>query len=60
MNLYCIKCSKFTNNNTNIKIKYEIEGKTNLYSHCIECSFKKFETNNNEELSDLLKSLNYK
>ena len=29
MNLYCVKCSKFTNN-SNIKIKCEIDGKNNI------------------------------
>ena len=38
-----IKCSKFEKN-SNIKM----DGKINLYCHCIGCGFKK-------ELSDLLK-----
>ena len=33
MNLYCIKCTKFTKHNT-IKIKHEIDEK-NLYSRCV-------------------------
>ena len=33
--------------------------KDNLYSYCISCGFKKFETIYDEELSDLLKILNY-
>ena len=37
MNLYCIKCTKFTKHN-NIKIKHEIDEK-NLYSRCTECGF---------------------
>ena len=40
MNLYCIKCLKFTNNN-NIEIKHEKDGKLNVYFNCIECGFKK-------------------
>ena len=32
MNLYCFKCSKFTNNNNNIKITHEIDRKNNPYS----------------------------
>ena len=55
MNLYCIKCPKFTNKN-GIKIKWEINGKCNLYSFCIGCAFQTFDKN---ELSNLLKSLNY-
>ena len=31
MNQYCIKCSKFINNN-NIKTKREIDEKSNIYS----------------------------
>ena len=38
MNFYCIKYLKFTHDK-NTKIKDEIDGKTNLYSHCIECGF---------------------
>ena len=49
---------KFTNNN-NIKIKHEIDGKINIYSYCVNCDFKKFETINEDELSDLLKISNY-
>ena len=37
------------------KKKKEIDEKVNLYSNCIDCGFKKFETINKEELSDLLK-----
>ena len=55
MNLHCIKYWKLTNNNNNIKIKQEIEGKTNLYSHYIDCPFKRFDTNDNEDLNDLAK-----
>ena len=59
MNLYCTKCSKFTNKNYNIIIKCDIERKMNLYFHCIDCCFKKIETIDKEELSNLLKNLNY-
>ena len=54
MNLFCIKGSKFTKNN-NIKIKRGIDGKSNLYPHCIDCGFKKFETIDKEELTDFVK-----
>ena len=47
MLIVCIK--------SNITIKREIEGKNNLYSRCINCSFKNFETINKEELSYSLK-----
>ena len=56
MNFHCIKCSKFTKNNY-IKVKCKIDGNINLYSRCIDCGFKKFETIDKEELSDLLKVL---
>ena len=36
MNVYYIKCSKFTNDNT-IKVKDETDGETNLYSFCVDC-----------------------
>lgn len=52
-----LKCSKFSNGNY-IKIKWEIDGKINLCSDCIECDFKKL-TTVNEELNDLLKIINY-
>lgn len=52
-----LKCSKFPNGN-DIKIKWEIDGKINLYSDCVECDFKKL-TTVNEELNDLLKIINY-
>ena len=38
-------------------IKRQIEGKISLYSRCIDCGFKKFETIEKEELSYLLKGL---
>ena len=41
----------------NIRIKYKIDGKTNLYSFCINCGFKKFESIDEEELSYLLETL---
>ena len=53
MNLYCIKCSEFTNNN--IKMKREIDRKINLSFYCINCGFKIFETIDAEELNHLLK-----
>ena len=43
----------FTQNN-NSKLKREIDRKTNLYSHFIDCGFKKFVTIDKEELSELL------
>ena len=52
--LFCIRCLKFIKNN-DLKKKQEIDEKVNLYSNCIDCGFKKFETINKEELSDLLK-----
>ena len=42
MNLYCSKCQDFTK--INIKMKSEIDGKINLYSHRIDCGSEKFET----------------
>ena len=49
MNLYYIIFSKLADNNV-IKIKCEIDGKINLYSYCIDCGFKKFETIDKDEL----------
>ena len=37
--------------------KQEKNTKINLYSYCIDCGLKKFETIDEEELSNLLKSL---
>ena len=54
MNLYCMKCSKFTKNKYT-KIKFKVDRKINLYYCCIDCGFKKFETIDKKELSDLLK-----
>ena len=48
MNLYCIKCSKFTNND--IKIKREKGGKINLSSYSLDSSFLKNETIDEEEV----------
>ena len=59
MNLYCIKCLKFINNN-DIKMKCEIDVKINLYFYCIDFGFKKFATTDEQELSDVLKNLNFK
>ena len=56
MNVYCIKCSMFTKYK-NIKVKREIDGKINLYFHCIDCGHKKFKTIDEEKLSYLLKGL---
>ena len=49
MNLYFIKCGTFTNN-SNIKTKQELEGKTNNYSYCVNYGFKKFGTIDKKEL----------
>ena len=35
MNLYCIKCSKFTKTD-NVKTKGKIDGKINICSRCID------------------------
>ena len=53
IDLYCIKYSKFTKNN-NIKTNYKLDQKNNLYSCCIDCGFKKFETIDKKQLSSLL------
>ena len=58
MDLYCIKCSVFTKNK-NTKMKPEIDEKINLYSRCIDCAFKTFQTIDEEELNYLLKDLTY-
>ena len=36
MNIYRIKCSKFTNSNNNIKVNRKID----LYCYCSDCGFK--------------------
>ena len=41
--------------NSSIEVKREIDGKINLYSRCIDCVLKKFETVNENKLNDLLK-----
>ena len=43
--------------NRNNEIKRDIEEKNNLYFHCIDFGFKRFETNHEEELTCLLKGL---
>ena len=48
MSIHCIKSLTFRKNN-DIKIKWEINGKINLYSRCPGCGFKKFETINKEK-----------
>ena len=40
--------------NKNIETKQETDGKINLYSPCIDCGFKKFETIDEEELNYIL------
>ena len=37
MNIYCIKCSKLTNNNA-LKVKNETGEENYLYSDCIDCN----------------------
>ena len=54
MNLYCINCSMFTKD-SNIKIKCKTDGKINVYSRCIDCSFEIFEAIHKKGLRDLLK-----
>ena len=54
----CFKCLKFTKSN-DIKIKREMDVNINLYSHCIDCGFEHFEAIHKEDLSGLLKILNY-
>ena len=51
-----MKCLTFTKNKS-IKIKRKIDDNINLYSHCIDCGFKKIEIFNEEELSYFLESL---
>ena len=54
MNLYCIKCSIFTKNSNNT-IRQDIDGKIHIYSRCIGCGFKTFESSDKEELIYLFK-----
>ena len=58
VHLYYLKCSKFTSQN-DTKIKRKIGGKNNLYSYFNKRGLKKFETIDEGEISNLLKSLNY-
>ena len=53
-----LKYTKFTNN-PDIKIKHKIDEKIIVYSYFIDCDFKKFETIHEEEISDLLKNVNF-
>ena len=57
MNLYCLQCTKFTNNN-DIKVKHEIDGKISIYYLFIDCGCIKFETIGKEEISFLSKNFN--
>ena len=43
MDLNYIKCITFNKSN-NIKVKRKIDGKTDFYSRCNDCSFRKFAT----------------
>ena len=54
----CFKCLKFAKSN-DIKIKREMDVNINFYSHCIDCGFENFEAIHIEDLSGLLKFLNY-
>ena len=36
-----------------------MDGKINLYSNSIDCSFKRFETTNKKELSNLLQTMKF-
>ena len=54
MILYSITYSKFTNNK-NIRIKYEANGKINLYSYSNDNGFRRFWPIDKEELTQVLK-----
>ena len=54
MNLYCIKCSKFTKNN-NIKENANEMEKKIFIPVVVDCGFEKFETIYKEEIGDLWK-----
>ena len=54
MNLYCIKCSKFTKNNNIKENENEMEKKI-FIPVVVDCGFEKFETIYKEEIGDLLK-----
>ena len=56
MKLHCVNCLMFTKNYS-IKLKREIDGKSNLHSCCNDCGFKRFQTIVEEDLGDLLKAL---
>ena len=58
MNLCSIKCSEVYKQQLNENKTWNW-WKINLYCYFADCGFKKFETIDKEELSDLLKSLNY-
>ena len=53
-----ILCLKFQNEKY-IKIKREVDGKTNFYSYFINCNFKKFQTLDEENPSGMLEILIY-
>ena len=57
MNLCCIKCLKFANNN-NIKIKNKIDGNINPYSYCNTCGYGKFEAIEEDKLKFLIENDN--
>ena len=44
-------------NNIKLKPKIDKKKKINLYFHCIDCGFKRFDSINKEELRVLLKDL---
>ena len=46
----------FTKNN-NLKLQRKIDEQINIYSHCNNCSFKKFATIDDKEISDLSKKI---
>ena len=57
MNFYCIKCLMFTKDR-NTKIIRKLDEKiNNLYSCCIDCGLKNFETIHEKGLSYLLERL---
>ena len=59
INLCCIKCLKFANNN-DIKIKKnKIDGNINPYSYCNKCCYEgKVETIDEDELKCLIENFN--
>ena len=58
MNLYCMKFSKFTNNNE-IKRKLEIDEMCSLSPRYIDFGFEKFETIEKKRTKRFIESLNY-